>query len=350
MSREAGASICRWTALSRASLVAVAALAAVAAVGPALFGAGALDKATTLFTYIILAVMWNALAGYGGLISIGQQAFVGLGAYAALRLADAGINVYLALFLGAALVGVVSLGLSTFMLRLSGGEFAIGMWVIATLAHLLVNLDPLVHGETGASLLALNAYDAETRRVLTYFAALGGMAVALALLFALLRSPVGARIQAIRDNEGAAMSVGVRVTGAKRLIFVIAATGTALAGGLWLASTITFQPRTYFGIQWTAYMIFMSLVGGLGTFEGPIFGALIFFAMETILGATGVWYLIDLGAACLIFTLFMPKGIWGTIENRFGWVLLAVGRWVAVGPERRRVRAASVHNCDETQR
>ena len=80
------------------------------------------------------------------------------------------------------------------------------------------------------------------------------------------------------------------------MLFVLAAFGAALAGALWLATALTFQPRPIFGVQWTAYMIFMVLVGGIGTFEGPILGALMFFLIETWFGATGVWYLVGLGA------------------------------------------------------
>jgi len=98
--------------------------------------------------------------------------------------------------------------------------------------------------------------------------------------------------------------------------------------GLWLASTITFQPRTYFGVQWTAYMIFMYLVGVLGTFEGPIFGAIVFFIMEAFLGTTGVWYLVALGATCVVFTLFAPKGLWGEFEARTKVSLIPIGRWI----------------------
>ena len=109
--------------------------------------------------------MWNALVGYCGLVSIGQQAFFGLGAYFAVRLADSGVSVYPSLFLAALIVGALSLPLSALMLRLKGGEFAIGMWVVSELAHLLVNLDTLINGETGTSLIALNAYptDLQTR-------------------------------------------------------------------------------------------------------------------------------------------------------------------------------------------
>ncbi len=110
--------------------------------------------------------MWNALVGYCGLVSIGQQAFFGLGAYFAVRLADSGVSVYPSLFLAAVIVGALSLPLSALMLRLKGGEFAIGMWVVSELAHLLVNLDTLINGETGTSLIALNAYPTDARRAL----------------------------------------------------------------------------------------------------------------------------------------------------------------------------------------
>jgi branched-chain amino acid transport system permease protein len=199
------------------------------------------------------------------------------------------------------------------------------MWVVAELAHLLVNLDDLVQGETGISLIALNAYGPDARRAYNYWMALAAMIVLLALVFALLRGRLGASVQAIRDDEDAAQSVGVRVLANKRIIFFLAAFGCALAGSLWLATSITFQPKTYFGIQWTAYMIFMVLVGGLGTFEGPILGAVIFFLIEYLFSETGVWYLIGLGAAAVVFALFLPRGLWGAVEDRLGIRLLPVG-------------------------
>jgi branched-chain amino acid transport system permease protein len=290
-----------------------------------LFDANIVDRFTTLFIYVILAVMWNALAGYAGLVSVGQQAFFGLGAYFAIQLSYHGVSVYPAIVLGALIAGVISLPVSLLMLRLRGGEFAIGMWVVAELAHLLVNLDDLVQGETGISLIALNAYGPDARRAYNYWMALAAMIVLLALVFALLRGRLGASVQAIRDDEDAAQSVGVRVLANKRIIFFLAAFGCALAGSLWLATSITFQPKTYFGIQWTAYMIFMVLVGGLGTFEGPILGAVIFFLIEYLFSETGVWYLIGLGAAAVVFALFLPRGLWGAVEDRLGIRLLPVG-------------------------
>ncbi len=325
MSKHPGFVVERWTRLSAASSIAAAVLVAVLALGPLLFSANIVDSLTTLFIYLILAVMWNALAGYAGLVSVGQQAFFGLGAYFAIQLSYHGVGVYPALLLGALIAGVLSLPISLLMLRLRGGEFAIAMWVVAELAHLLVALDPIINGETGVSLIALNAFSPDARRAYNYWMALAAMVVLLALVFALLRGRLGASVQAIRDDEDAAEAVGVRVLAAKRIIFFLAAFGCALAGTLWLATLVSFQPRTYFGIQWTAYMIFMVLVGGLGTFEGPILGGVIFFLIEYFFGETGVWYLVGLGAAAIFFALFLPRGLWGTIEDRLGIKLLPVG-------------------------
>jgi branched-chain amino acid transport system permease protein len=315
----------RWTGSARLTVIVSAVVLVVAALGPFLFSAGFVDRLTALFIYVILAAMWNALAGYGGLVSVGQQVFFGLGAYFAIRLANAGLDPFVSLVVGGIIVAAIAVPLSVFMLRLKGGEFAIGMWVIAALAHLLVNLDTLVRGETGTSLISLNVYTAVARRDGIYWLALATMVVLLGMLYGLLASRTGAGIQAIRDNEEAASSLGVRIMRTKRILFVLAAFGAAMAGTLWLATAITFQPNSYFGVQWTAYMIFMVLVGGLGTFEGAILGAIIFFLIETWFGASGVWYLIGLGATALVFALLLPRGLWGAIDDRFQLRLLPVG-------------------------
>lgn len=315
----------RWTRTSRFSVALLIAGQAGLALAPLVLDPGAVDRLTILFIYGILALMWNALAGYAGLVSVGHQVFFGLGAYAAVRLADAGLGPYASMLLAAVAVAFVSLPVSFFMLRLRGGEFAIGMWVLAALAHLLVNLDTLVQGETGTSLISLQQYDADTRRVMTYWLALATMVALAWTVFFVLRSRVGAALQAIRDDDEAAASIGVRVLPTKRLIFVLSAFGCAAAGALWLATAVTFQPKTYFGVQWTAYMLFMVLVGGIGTYEGPIVGAVLFFVVETFFGATGVAYLIGLGVVAVLFALFLPRGIWGAIEQRFDVQLLPVG-------------------------
>ena len=285
----------------------------------------ALDRLTTLFVYIVLAVMWNAMSGYGGLVSVGQQVFFGLGAYCAVRLSSFGVNPYVALLVSPLAVGLIAVPLSSVALRLKGGEFAIGMWVVAELCRLLVNLDPLVQGDTGTSLIALQSYAADSRRAYTYWLGLSGLTLTLGALFALLRSPIGAAMQAIRDSETAAESVGVRAFAVKRTIFVFAAVGTAIAGAIWLANTTTFQPRS----------LFRGTVDGLHdlhgarrrhrAFRGPDTGRGAVFSCRIVADEAGVWYLVSIGMFALIASLYLPKGVWGVIEDRLHLQLLPIG-------------------------
>ncbi|MEE9376306.1 MAG: branched-chain amino acid ABC transporter permease [Rhizobiaceae bacterium] len=290
--------------------------AAILAATPWLFGVGGSGRAVALLVYILLAVMWNALAGFAGLVSIGQTLFFGVAAYATIRLADAGVNPYFAILIATGIGAVLGWVTSFFMLSLKDGEFAIGMWVLSSLAHLCVNLDPLIQGETGTSLISLNSYDIELRSKLTLWLALAITIAIFVILVLLLRSRMGAAITAIRDDELGARSIGVNVVRTKRVVFVLAATGTAAAGALWLASNTNFQPRAFFGVQWTAYMLFMVLVGGLGRIEGAIIGAVLFFIIETYFAAYGVWYLVGLGTVAVFFALMLPKGLWGWIGPR----------------------------------
>jgi branched-chain amino acid transport system permease protein len=294
------------------ALAAVLLLACV----PAFAGASVVDKLTTLFIYMLLATTWNLMAGYAGLVSVGQQAFFGLGGYFALRLVDGGLPAYPALLAGALGAALLAWVLSFYVLRLKDGEFAIGTWVVAEVIRILVMLDPLIQGETGTSLIALNAVEPELRRSIGYWfalAALAGMALAMAVL---LRSHVGTAARAIGDDDEAAASLGVRVLRTRQAIYVLAAFGAALAGVAWLASAITFLPRTNFGVQWSVLMLFMVLVGGLRSGPGPYIGALLLFALQEFMGDFGAWYLAGLGAAAAACALFLPQGLWGALSPR----------------------------------
>jgi branched-chain amino acid transport system permease protein len=323
----------RWTPVARAFATAMLALGVVLALIPFLFTQTTSEKLTELFVLVILAVMWNVLAGFGGLVSVGQQAFIGIGAYATIVCAEHGFNPYVGVVLAALFAGVVSLPVSLLVFRLRGGHFAIGMWVVAEVFRLLVTNEQSLGAGTGKSLTGLNVYDPATRQAYTYWIALAFMALLLFLSFALLRSRVGASLQAIRDDQDAAASVGVQVTRAKRIVFLLAAVGCGAAGAITVANNLRVQPDSIFGIQWTAYMIFMVLLGGLGTFEGPVLGALVLFALQEQFADQGSWYLVGLGAVAIVVTLVAPRGIWGALVDRFGIRLVPVGYHVrGVGP------------------
>lgn len=296
---------CPWT------LAAALVLAAL----PLFLGANAIDKLTTLFIFMLLASTWGLLAGQAGLVSVGQQAFFGLGAYFALRLVDGGWAAYPALFAGAVGTALVAWGLSFFVLRLKDGEFAIATWVVAEVIRIGVMLDPLVQGETGTSLIALNAVEPELRRNLGFWMALGSLVLMLLVTAWLLRSAVGTATRAIGEDDEAAASLGVRVTPTRRRVYVLASFGAALAGVAWLASAITFLPRTNFGVQWSVLMLFMALVGGLRSQWGPLLGALLLFVLQESLGHLGAWYLAGIGVVAAVFALWLPRGLAGVWDD-----------------------------------
>jgi branched-chain amino acid transport system permease protein len=315
----------RWTRTSKLFTGGSAVVALGLASVPLIFDPDVVQKLTNLLILVILATMWNALAGYGGLVSVGQQAFIGMGAYGTVFLAGLGFSPYVAMLLAMVLAGALSVPISFFALRLRAAQFAIGMWVIAEVVSILVRLDKNLGAGTGISLIQMNQYDPNFRQAYTFWMALAFAVLFLAALFFLLRSPLGASLQAIRDDEDAARSLGVRVASRKRLLFVLAGFGCGAAGVLVVANTLFIEPGSVFSVQWSAYMIFMVLVGGLGTFEGPILGAILLFAIQTTFTQGGPWYLVGLGATAALFALVLPRGLWGVIEGRLGLRLMPVG-------------------------
>jgi branched-chain amino acid transport system permease protein len=119
-------SVRRSTATSRAASSFLVILAAALFVVPQVFGANVVQQLTSLFIFLILAVMWNALAGYGGMVSVGQQAFIGFGAYGTIFLTQHGVTPYLAVVLAAFASAGLAVVLAPLVLRLRGGQFAVG--------------------------------------------------------------------------------------------------------------------------------------------------------------------------------------------------------------------------------
>ena len=107
----------------------------------------------------------------------------------------------------------------------------------------------------------------------------------------------------------------MRVVAGKRILFMLAATGAGAAGAMTLANTLFIEPTSIFSVNYTALMIFMVLVGGLGTFEGPIIGAIVLYFVQNQFGNDGVWYFVGLGGAAILFALLLPRGVWGTLRG-----------------------------------
>lgn len=278
-----------------------------------------------LFILLALATMWNLLAGYAGLISVGQQAYIGVGAYSVFLLAEFGLSPFLAIPLAALFSALVALPASFLLLRLRREYFAIATWVVAEAFLLLVLRSDSLGGGTGATLRGMADFDPTLRQAYTYWAALAVVVATLLGAYLLLRSRLGLDLTAIRDNEIGARSVGVRVVQAKGIVYLVAAAGAGAAGAVLIISQLFVQPTAVFSVQWSAYMIFVALIGGLGSIEGPIVGTLVFFLLQQTLADRGAWYLIILGSIAILVAMWVPRGLWGLLTDRLDLRLFPVG-------------------------
>jgi branched-chain amino acid transport system permease protein len=226
---------------------------------------------------------------------------------------------------------VLALPVAGLMFRLRGHYFAIGTWVVAEVFRLIASQISALGGGSGISLPAgivtAMASTRQLREFVMYWVALALMAAVLATIVLLLRSRYGLALTAIRDNELAARSSGVDVTRTKLVVYILTALGTGMIGALIFLQKLRISPDTAFSVNdWTAFVIFITVIGGIGRVEGPIIGTIVFFLLRQTLADLGSLYLLMLGAVAIAVMLVAPKGIWGFFAERFGWQLLPLER------------------------
>ena len=311
----------RWT------LVFGVAVLAVLAYLPYLAYSGTTDTLTNFFVLLTMASMWNLLAGYAGMVSVGQQAYIGLGAYFVLILAQHGVQPFAGIPLAILGCAVIAVPISMLVLRLRGGYFAIATWVVAEVCLQVISRFKTLGGGTGAPLPGLDSMDPTLRTAVTYWAALAVAVAGLATIYLLLRGRLGLVLTAIRDNEVGARSLGVRVQRARRIVFLVAAAGCGAAGTIVIISQLNVQAPAAFTVEWSANMIFVTIIGGIGTIEGPIVGSIVFFALQQTLSAHGALYLIVVGLVAVVVAIWAPRGLWGLLSGRLR--LFPVGYWLA---------------------
>src|SRR5437879_10363894 len=305
--------------------------ALVVGAAPWLIGEGTQRFLSEAMLMLAMAQMWNLLAGYAGLVSMGQQVFVGLGAYCLffssiwLKVAPFWV-LPLAPLLCAAVAAIVAL----FMFRLREAYFAIGTWVFSEGVSLLISKTERLGGERGVGLPTARLVDPRWLEPLTFWIS---AAIAVASVFgtyALLRSRVGLGLMTVRDNDVAAASIGVDVWRNRFIAFVIAAAGCGLAGAVSFTATLYVAPGFAFDPNWVVAMMFIVIIGGIGTLAGPIVGVVISFALRGLLtvafGLTGGWYLVGLGIVAIGTMLFEPAGLWPLLRARLGGDWLSVRR------------------------
>lgn len=322
--------ISRSNTASRVALV-LAALAVAGLVAAPWWGTPAhLRLIGEFMFYLALASMWNLLAGYAGLLSVGQHAYVGLGGYVLFSsVLFLGLNPLWALPIAALVGAVLSLPVAWLVFRLKGPYFAIGTWVVADVFRLAFSQMTSVGGGSGLSLPteAMKSIGSKSEReMILYLLALAVCLGAVGLIYLLLRSRLGLALTAIRDNDTASASLGIDIGRIKLVTYVVTAAVTSVVGVLIFLYKLRISPEAAFSMNdWTVFVILIVVIGGIGTIEGPIIGTLLYFILREYLADLGAIYLMILGGLSIVIMLWAPKGIWGLVVKRWDLSLFPVG-------------------------
>ncbi|GAA2011563.1 branched-chain amino acid ABC transporter permease [Catenulispora yoronensis] len=282
--------------------------AAIAAQSTSAFTAYQLDIATTLLAFIALAQAWNILAGYAGQMSLGASAFVGTGAYSAGLL-----EVHAGLGYGPAVVGAVAAGVALSallaypLLRLRGDYFAIGTLAAALALQAWAVNWSFAGGSTGISLPAAGV----PGPVEVFQLACAVAAIAMIAAYLVAHSGFGMRLKAVRDNEPAAVGLGVPVFRHRLGALLISGGLSGLVGALLALQQISFEPGGMLGLGWTINALLMTIVGGIGTVLGPAVGAVVvYYLLTKQLESYQTASVIIEGALLIAIVRFAPRGLW----------------------------------------
>lgn len=273
--------------------------------------------------YLALSQMWNLLAGYSGLISLGQQSFVGMGGYTVAILCNYyQIPLWASILLGGVFSCILALFMSLFIFRMKGVYFSIGTWIFAeTLLIWFGNWKYVKYG-AGHFIKPPRSPSMEEIYYLAFVAGIGSVI----LVYILLRSRLGLGLMAMRDDDSVAETMGVKVFRSKLYCFLIGAFVTGVAAGILYTFQVFIKPVDAFAINWTVKLVFIVIIGGIGTIEGPILGSLIFvFLSQSLAEYLSVGMLI-LGVIAIVVILVAPKGIMGSLQEKLGFEILSPRR------------------------
>ncbi|HZJ53028.1 MAG TPA: branched-chain amino acid ABC transporter permease [Myxococcaceae bacterium] len=277
---------------------------------------GTLNDLWNMAFFVVLASAWNLLGGFAGQVSLGYSAFVGIGAYTTVLLANAGWSPWLTLPVGAALAVAfsVAVGLPTFRLR--GPYFTIATIGVGEAVRVIASGLEFTGGSSGLR-MPPGTFDFNAN----YYAMVGLALLTLALVAWLQQHAFGLALEAIRQDIDAAEALGVNSTQAKLTAHAISAALVAIGGGLFATNFQYISPGSVFDFRLSLTIVLMPIVGGMATITGPVLGALLFSYLQIKLLASPTLrdsYLFIYGGLLIVVMLFEPKGIVGLWERLIG--------------------------------
>jgi branched-chain amino acid transport system permease protein len=273
--------------------------------------------------YLAMSQAWNLLIGYSGLLSLGQQAFIGLGGYTVAVMSNYyGVYIWVSVLFGGVFSVFLALLMSLFIFRMKGIFFGVGTWVFAE--ALLIWFSNWKYVKYGMGLF-INPPNPPSVTQIFYASFIVGVG-SVALVYGILRSRLGLGLMAMRDNDEASDAMGVEVFRSKLYCFLIAAFITGSAAGVLYTFQVFIRPFKAFAIDWTVKLIFIVIIGGIGTIEGPIVGSVVFVFLTQRLSEYYSVSLLMLGAIAIAVIMLAPKGIMGILQDKLGFEILSPQR------------------------
>lgn len=277
-----------------------------------------------IFLYITMGSMWNLMSGFTGMTSLGQQVFVGIAGYSvAVMTTTYKMSFWMGLLVGAAVGVIFALILSFVLFRMRGMYFAVATWLVSEAVCLWFTSWKYVN--QGGGMTVKTSQIPKIGPLYVY--ALTLCIIALVVIYLLLRTKTGLGLTAMRDDADAASSVGVNIFKSKLLCYIICSLFIALAGGLFFLNKGTVLPSSAFGINWTVSMVFIVIIGGVGTMSGPILGSIIYVLLDEFLSHYPGWSNIILGAIAILVIIFLPDGIMGTLQKKLNFEIFSQKRF-----------------------
>lgn len=276
-----------------------------------------------IFAVFAFAQGWNFLAGYVGIMSFGQQLFIGLGAYFLFLASNwTGANPFLILPLSFVFSALFAAAISPFVFRLRDAYLAISIWVVAEIVRLFISQRDALGSVSGLPLVATREMERSLVATSSFYYAGALALISVFGLYYLSISRLGLALAAVRDNEGTASAIGINVWWTRFFGFVLGSGFTGAAGAVYYMSVFHVEPGGAFDPNWMVVMLFIVIIGGVGTVEGPIIGTAIYFLFRAWFAGTGNLYLMLLGSAAVLVMLISPRGIWGVVKSKSGVDLL----------------------------
>lgn len=291
----------------RRSALAIAAATIVMALLPLLFGSYGLHVLTIAFYYVILAASWNLLAGYTGQFSLAHHAFAAVGAYTSGLLGHhLGLSFWIGIPAGVALSAAMGWVLGRLVLKMRAIYLAIATWAFAETVHIYLTADyGFTRGELGLSVKPLFG---SVEPLPYYFLFLGLTALVLLFIRALIDSPMGYFMRAIKDDELRAKSLGIDTTKVKVAVFAISSAIAGLAGGFYGHYIVLLTPQMI-DFSEMAKIVVMVVIGGFGSFLGPVVGAAPVQVVLTYLQKYGEWNLAVFALIVIVLMRFSMEGV-----------------------------------------